>query len=114
MPTVISAIRGDNAYFGFAQEATAGTPVAPIWFPRWVDGSIEYDLKTEEVYEGDGTRRASQLVKNQQMIKIKLKCYPRMNELGAIEKMTMGSGSDTITTASPSTTSTGAVTANVS
>jgi hypothetical protein len=110
MTTIPISIRDDNAYFGFAQEATPGTPVAPVWFPRWVDGSIEYDLKSEEVYEGDGSRRASQLVKNQQMLKIKLKCYPRMNELGAIEKMIMGSGSDTITTATPTSTSTGAVT----
>jgi hypothetical protein len=110
MPVIPISIRDDNSYFSFVQQAVPGTPQAPIWFPRWVDGSIEYDLKTEEVYEGDGTRRASQLVKNQQMLKIKLKCYPRMNELGALEKMIMGTGADTITTSTPTSTSTGAVT----
>lgn len=110
----INAIRSDNSYVSFAQQAVGGTPVAPIWFPRWVDLSIEYDLKIEEVMEGDGTRHVSQLVKNQQKIKIKYKCYPRMNELGAIEKQVMGSGSDTITTASPSSTSTGSVTGGTS
>jgi len=114
MATVIVPIRSDNAYVGFAQEATAGTPVAPTWFPRWVDLSIEYDMKAEEVMEGDGTRHVSQLVKNQQMVKIKYKCYPRMNEMGAIEKQVMGTGGDTITTATPSSTSTGSVTGGTS
>src|SRR5260370_20222915 len=114
MPVIPIAIRDDNSYFSFVQQAVAGTPQAPIWFPRWVDGSIEYDMKSDEVYEGDGSRHASQLVKNQQMLKIKLKCYPRMNELGALEKMTMGASSDTITTATPTSTSTGAVTGGTS
>jgi hypothetical protein len=103
--TVIKPIRSDNSYFGLAKEVVAGTPVAPSWFPRWMDGSsIEYDLKTEEVWEGDGTRRMSQLVKNQQSIKIKLTVSPRMNELGFLEEACMGSGSDTITPGTPAGT----------
>jgi hypothetical protein len=115
MPTVIQPIRSDNAYFGLAKETTPGTAVAPTTFPRWYDGSqLEYDLKSEELWEGDGTRRLAQLVKNRQSVKIKLKCSPRSVEMGVLESATMGTGSDAITTSTPSTTSTGAVTGGTS
>src|SRR6266487_3468261 len=105
MPTVLVPIRSDNAYWGFSKEVVPGTPVAPSVFPRWQDGSsLEYDLKMEEIWEGDGSRRLSQLVKNQQGVKIKLTIMPRMNEIGFFEMLAMGASSDTITTASPSTT----------
>jgi hypothetical protein len=111
MPTVITPIRSDNAYFGFGKEVPAGTPVAPYLFPRWEDGStIEIDTKMEELWEGDATRHLSLLVKNQQSVKFKLTIYPRMNEISFFEELAMGVLSDSIAMASPSTT----LSANVS
>lgn len=105
MTTVIVPIRSDNAYFGLAKEITPGTPQAPIWFPRWFDGSsIEVNAKMEDVKEGDGTRRDSQIIKNGQEVKIKLVCSPRMNELGFLEEAAMGAGSDSYTPPTVSTT----------
>jgi hypothetical protein len=110
MPTLLTPIRGDRAYIGFAQETTPGTPVAPTIFPRWIDGSnIQIDVKAEDVWEGDGSRRLGSIIKNGQQVKIKLVCLPRPNELGALEKMAMGAGSDTFTAPATNTTlSTGA------
>ncbi len=103
--TVIVPIRADSAYFGISKEVVPGTPAAPVWFPRWMDGSnIEIDLKAEDVWEGDGSRRLSQIVKNRQMVKIKLTCSPRMNEVGFLEEATQGTGSDTYTAPTVATT----------
>ena len=115
--TLITPIRSDNAYFGFAKETTPGTPVAPSIFPRWMDGSgIEIDLKAEDVWEGDGSRRLGLIVKNRQMVKIKLSCTPRANELGFFEAAAMGAGSDGIVGAATPTPTTlaSALTANSS
>lgn len=102
---VIKPIRDDNAYFGLALETTPGTPVAPHIFPRWQDGSsLEFALKAEDIYEGDGSRRLSQVVKNQQKVTIKLSVLPRVNELAFFEKLAMGSLSDQIQTTTPTTT----------
>lgn len=51
----IIPIRADNAYVGMALQSLQGTPVAPNYFFRWLDGTkMEYDMKVEEVWEGDG------------------------------------------------------------
>lgn len=115
MPVVIVPIRNDNSYFGFAKETTPGTPVAPSLFPRWQDGStITIELKAEDVWEGDGTRRLSQIVKNQQYVKLKLVVLPRMNEIGFFESLALGANSDTVTTVAPSTTLSAGVTGGTS
>lgn len=112
---VISPIRDDNSYFAFAKELNPGTPVAPSIFPRWQDGSnIQIDMKAEDVWEGDGSRRLSQVVKNQQLVKIKLVFLPRMNEIGFFESLALGANSDTITTVAPSTTLSASVTGGTS
>lgn len=105
MTTVITPTRSDNFYIGFAKEVTPGTPVAPSIFPRWMDGtSLETDVKTEVVKEGDSTRRRSIVIKNGQVVKIKLTAWLRANELGFFETAALGASSDTYTAPSVSTT----------
>lgn len=94
----IVAIRGNRAYAGLAKQSTQGVSVAPIYFPRWLDGtSVEIDMKAEDLWEGDGSRRLSQIIKNQQHVKIKHMCYPRPNEVALLEAAAMGAGSDAYT-----------------
>jgi hypothetical protein len=98
-------LRADNAYIGFAIQASQGTPIAPTNFTRWEDGTkLEYDMKVEEVREGDTSRRLSLLVKNQQSVKITLAATLRPVDAGFIECATMGSGSDTYTAPTVNTT----------
>lgn len=88
-------IRSDRAYMALAKQSAQGTSVTPTYFPRWVDGSsIEMDLKIEDLWEGDNTRRLSQMIKNSQMVKIKHVCYPRPNEVALLEGAAMGASSD--------------------
>lgn len=97
---LIVPIRSNNAYIGIGKQTVGGTAVAPTVFPRWLDGSqLEFALKTESIREGDTTRRLSQVIKNQQYVKVKLLCLPRPVELGFLEQAAMGTGADTFTTA---------------
>src|SRR6185369_5209368 len=118
MPIV--PIRADNAYVGIGKQSAQGTPVAPSTFVRWLDGTkFEFDLKVEEVWEGDGTRRLSQVIKNNQSVKSAIVFNPRPIELGLFETACMGAGSDAITVPTVSTqlsagTSIGATTITVS
>jgi len=105
MPTVLVPFRGSNAYLGFSEETTPGTPVAPSIFPRWKNGTkIEITLNTEEIEEGDGSRRTTLLIKNGQMVKIKYTGSLRPNEKGYFEKWAAGASSDTYTGPTVSTT----------
>lgn len=108
-------IRNDNAYFGFAKQTTQGTPVAPDHFIRWLDGSgIEPDLKTEEIWEGDGSRNLSQIIKNGQKWKIKLLFYARPDSAGYFGAASSGASSDSYIAPFTTTTMTAAITAGVS
>lgn len=103
MPIV--PIRSDNAYVGAAVQTIQGSPVAPDHFFRWLDGSkLEYDMKVEEVWEGDGTRRLSQSVKQYQLIKATVKLNPRPIEIGFLEAAALGAGADTLSAATVATT----------
>jgi len=103
MPIV--PIREDNAYVGIAKQSSQGSPVAPSTFVRWLDGTkLEFGMKTAEVWEGDGSRHVSQLIKEQQMVKVTVKFNPRPIELGFFEAAALGSNSDTFTGATVSTT----------
>src|SRR6266568_219401 len=115
MPVV--SIRNSNAYIGIGKQFVQGTAVAPTVFPRWLDGSnFDPSFKSELIREGDGTRRPSQVIKNQQYGKAKLVCYPRPLELSFLEAASMGAASDNPVAVSlpPATTTTTTVTANVS
>lgn len=102
---LIVPIRSNNAYIGIGKQTTSGVPVAPTFFPRWLDGTkYEIAMKEERIVEGDGTRRLSQLIKNQQMVKITLVCSPRPVEVGMLETAALGTASDVITAATTSTT----------
>lgn len=108
-------IRNDNAYLGFAKQSVQGTAVAPTVFPRWLDGSsLEIDASMEDIWEGDGSRHLSQVIRNKQSVKVKLSFNPRPVELGFFEAAAMGTSSDAVTAATLATTITGAVTAGVS
>lgn len=79
--------------------------MAPSVFPRWLDGtSIEIDGKFEDFREGDGSRRLSTIIKNRQLVKIKLTASLRPIELGFFEAAAQGSGSDTYTAPTVNTT----------
>jgi len=102
---VVAALRGDNAYFGLGKQSLGGTAVAPTVFPRWLDGSsIEIDAKMEDIWEGDSSRRLSQIIKNRQMVKIKLVCNPRPVEVGFLVCAALGAGADTPTAPATNTT----------
>src|SRR5260370_560657 len=105
----VTPIRASNAYFGLAKQTVQGTAVAPNIFPRWLDGSdFQYDLKIEDIREGDTTRRLSLLAKNLQYIKAKLLVKPRPNEVGFLETAANGTGSDAFTAPTVATAVVGA------
>ncbi|GAC1471394.1 MAG: hypothetical protein PVSMB5_19990 [Ktedonobacteraceae bacterium] len=113
MTALIVPIRGDNAYIGRTKQLVGGTPLAPTTFIRPLDGStFEVDLKSEELWEIDGSRRLGQIIKNRQMVKIKVTSTPRINEVGLIEQAVMGAGSDLITPGTPAGTLNTALVAN--
>jgi hypothetical protein len=98
-------IRNDNAYFGRAKQSVQGTAVAPTNFIRWLDGSkIDWAVSTKEIWEGDGTRRLSQVIKDKQEVKLTEVFNPRPIELGFTEAAAMGASSDTVTPATVATT----------
>lgn len=103
MPTL--PIRNDTAYFGLIKQVSQGSPLAPTSFIRWLDGSkIAWDVTTKEVWEGDGTRRLSQVIKDKQEVKVTMVLNPRPIELGLLEQASMGAGSDAVTPATVATT----------
>lgn len=98
-------IRNDSAYFGIAKQSVQGTAVAPTSFIRWLDGSkIAWDPSTAEIWEGDGSRRLSQIIKTKQEVKLTTVLNPRPIELGLLEQAAMGAGSDSVTAATVATT----------
>jgi hypothetical protein len=102
---VMIPIRSDNAYVGVGQQSSQSVGVSPNYFVRWLDGSkLEFDLKTTEVWEGDGSRRLSQLIKQHQMVKMSVKFHPRPIELGFFEAAALGASADTFVAATVSTT----------
>lgn len=106
---VVVPIRADNAYIGAAKQTGQGVAHAPTNFFRWLDGSkLEYDMSAAEIWEGDGSRRLSQLTKSKQAVKITVVLNPRPIELGFLEAAAMGASSDTITAATANTTTSGA------
>lgn len=108
----IIPIRSDNAYVGIAKQSAQGSPVAPTNFVRWLDGTkFEYDLKNEEIWEGDGTRRLSQLVKSKQSVKGTVVFNPRPIEAGLFETAALGLGGDALTAATVNTTVSASTTA---
>jgi hypothetical protein len=98
-------IRDNRAYVGIGKQTSQGVAVAPVYFPRWLDGSsIQIDTKLEDVWEGDGSRHLNLIVKNDQRVTIKLVCNPRPNEVGLLEAIAQGSGADTFTAPTVNTT----------
>src|SRR6266568_3194240 len=109
MPTLLIPISDINAYLAFAKQSVGGTSVTPTYFPRWDDGStFAVETKTEEIWEGDGSRHLSQIIKNGQEVKAKLISYLRPVELGFFEQLANGLSSDTYTGPTVSTTLNGA------
>lgn len=101
----IIPLRSDNAYIGASKQSSQGTAVAPSTFFRWLEGTkLEFDMPTSEIWEGDGSRHVSQLIKDRQLMKIKLIVNARPISLAFLEKASMGIGSDTATPGAVGTT----------
>jgi hypothetical protein len=105
------AVTAENLwYLGFAKEATWGTTVTPTTFLQWLDGSeANPDAKYEEEREGDGGAFISLVHKTSQLWMIKISQYVRPITVGYILQALLGSGSDTYTAPSKSTTLSAAV-----
>jgi hypothetical protein len=111
----ILPIRSDNAYVGIAKQASQGVPVAPSLFVRWLDGTkLDIDLKTDTIYEGDGSRRLGIVVKKSQSVKATIVFNPRPIELGFFETAALGIGADTVTPPTVNTTLAAAATKGAS
>lgn len=102
MPAI--PLRSDRAYCGFAKQSGQGVASAPNLFPRWLDGtSIQVELGAEDIWEGDSSRRLSQIIKNNQKVVIKHVFYPRPNEAGFFDAAAQGASSDALTAATVNT-----------
>lgn len=102
------AISELNAYMGIARQSAQGVSAAPSTFFRWLDGSsYEPARKVEDVREGDGSRRLSRALANQQYHKAKIVVDARPNEFALLMQAALGHGSDAYTAAAVSTTQSG-------
>jgi hypothetical protein len=70
-----------------------------------MDGTaLSLNVKAEDVWEGDGSRRLGSVIKNLQEVSIKATIAPRPNEIGFFETMAQGNGSDAYAAPTVSTT----------
>ena len=97
--------RENLLYFGWTKQAVWGTPLAPTFFWRWLDGSdANPDMKATEEREGDTSPHISLVYKNSQIWGIKIVEYVRPITIGCALEALLGSGSDTFTAPTQSTT----------
>lgn len=86
---------GLRAYLGLVKQSAEGSPASPTSFPRWLDGStIDPEMKTEDVNEGNLSRWTSFVLKNSQSYKGKLISYPRPINAGLLLASALGTGAD--------------------
>lgn len=82
-------------YWGIAKQTVKGTGVAPVTFPRWLNGSmIDVKANAERVVEGDGGRDAAFTLKKSQEYSPVIVTYPRPIEAGQLIAAAFGTGSD--------------------
>lgn len=101
----LTPLRGNNAYIGYGKQSAWGTPVAPTWFSRWLDGSgFNADAKVTTEMEGDASPWEILAYKTEQKGMVKVVEYARPQSIGYALQAFLGTGSDTFTAPSISTT----------
>jgi hypothetical protein len=101
----LTPLRGNNVYVGWAKESVWGTPVAPTNFWRWLDGSAaKMTPKISVEREGDTSPHKSLAWKSEQSGDIKIVEYCRPRTMGCALQAMFGTGSDTYTAPTKSTT----------
>ena len=106
----LTPIRGNDAYIGWIKQAAWGTPLAPTFFWRWLDGSEwNPEMKLTSEREGDTSPFISIAWKTHQMGMVKVVEYARPISAGCALQALLGSGSDTYTAPTISTTLSSAV-----
>lgn len=101
----LTPLRGNNAYIGWSKEAAWGTPLAPTSFWRWLDSSaagIKRKVTTE--MEGDTSPHKSLAYTESEYGDLKVVEYVRPRTIGCALQGLMGSGSDSYS--APTATST--------
>lgn len=108
----LAAIRDNLFYIGGGKQAAWGTPVAPTWFHRWLDGSGPTDgVQNNGEREGDTSPYLSLVYKSGQYWPFKIVEYARPQIAGYALQSLLGSGSDTYTAPAKTGTLAGAVAA---
>lgn len=108
----LATTRENLFYTGWTKQAAWGTPLAPTFFWRWLDGTdVNPDAKFSEEREGDTSPHVSLFYKTTQIWGIKISEYVRPITIGCALEALLGSGSDTFTAPAQSTTLTSPIVA---
>lgn len=108
----LTAFRENLYYIGFAKQSGWNTPVTPTKFWRWLGGSdANPKTKMQKEREGDTTPFITLVYKKDQYWEIKIKHYIRPQMAGYGLQGLLGTGSDTYTAPTKSTTLSAAITA---
>lgn len=101
----VNSIRENLYYMGFAKQSVWGTAVAPTFFSRWLDGSdAEPNTKVQKEREGDTSPFIALMYKTEQMWELKITEYIRPIGVGIILQALLGTGSDSYTAPTQTTT----------
>lgn len=101
----LQLLRKNDAYIGWAKQAAWGTAVAPTSFWRWLPGTAHKPtIKMQSEREGDTQIHVSLGYKVGQYHQIKVVEYGRPITLGCAIQSLFGTGSDSLVTATTSTT----------
>lgn len=114
MPTTggLNTVRDNLFYVGAGKEAVWNTSVAPTWFWRWLDGTdANPDAKFAEERIGDTSPHISLVWRTAQWEMIKVVEYLWPITAGYALQALLGSGSDTFTAPTSSTTLAAAIVA---
>lgn len=111
----LATTRENLFYLGWTKQAAWGTPLAPTFNWRWLDGSdANPEAKFAEEREGDTSPHISLMYKTSQVWGIKVVEYVRPITIGCALEALLGSGSDTYTAPTQATTLNAGVTAGAS
>lgn len=105
MGSLTSSIQSNQYYIGAAKQVGWDTGLAPTWFWRWLKGtSAGLDTKIAKEREGDGGPFINLVYKESEHVIFKLVEYARPQTCGYALQGLLGTGSDTYTAPSKSTT----------